>query len=75
MTVDDAGNPKTRLPSRHVAEGPSAQHRFDYGVPGLTTEQIRWPFAAAATCWNAAGPCISPLSCASSTATLDLSIR
>jgi dihydroxy-acid dehydratase len=49
---------KSRLPSRHVTEGPSrAPHRSYYYAMGLTREQIHQPFVGVATCWNEAAPC------------------
>jgi dihydroxy-acid dehydratase len=49
---------KTRLPSRHVTEGPErAPHRSYYYAMGLTTEQIHQPFVGVASCWNEAAPC------------------
>jgi len=49
---------KTRLPSRHVTEGPSrAPHRSYYYAMGLSREQIHQPFVGVATCWNEAAPC------------------
>jgi dihydroxy-acid dehydratase len=49
---------KTRLPSRHVTEGPQrAPHRSYYYAMGLTREQIHQPFVGVATCWNEAAPC------------------
>ncbi len=49
---------KSRLPSRHVTEGPErAPHRSYYYAMGLTTEQIHQPFVGVATCWNEAAPC------------------
>src|SRR5512147_1766258 len=54
---------KTRLPSRHVTEGPSrAPHRSYYYAMGLTTEQINQPIIGVATCWNEAAPCNIALS-------------
>lgn len=51
-------NPKDRLPSRHVTEGPErAPHRSYYYAMGLTTQQIHQPFIGVATCWNEAAPC------------------
>jgi hypothetical protein len=39
---------KSKLPSRHVTEGPSrAPHRSYYYAMGLTEEQIHRPFQAA----------------------------
>ena len=49
---------KSRLPSRHVTEGPGrAPHRSYYHAMGLTDEQISQPFVGVATCWNEAAPC------------------
>jgi dihydroxy-acid dehydratase len=49
---------KSRLPSRHVTEGPErAPHRSYYYAMGLTTGQIHQPFVGVATCWNEAAPC------------------
>jgi dihydroxy-acid dehydratase len=49
---------KTRLPSRHVTEGPErAPHRSYYYAMGLTRQQIAQPFVGVATCWNEAAPC------------------
>lgn len=49
---------KSRLPSRHVTEGPSrAPHRSYYYAMGLTEEEIHRPFVGVATCWNEAAPC------------------
>jgi dihydroxy-acid dehydratase len=49
---------KSRLPSRHVTEGPArAPHRSYYYAMGLTTEQIHQPFVGVASCWNEAAPC------------------
>ena len=49
---------KSRLPSRHVTEGPArAPHRSYYYAMGLTREQIHQPFVGVATCWNEAAPC------------------
>ena len=49
---------KTRLPSRHVTEGPSrAPHRSYYYAMGLSRAQIHQPFVGVATCWNEAAPC------------------
>lgn len=58
----DARVPKTfdksKLPSRHVTEGPQrAPHRSYYYAMGLTTEQIHQPFVGVASCWNEAAPC------------------
>jgi dihydroxy-acid dehydratase len=49
---------KSRLPSRHVTEGPArAPHRSYYYAMGLTKEQIHQPFVGVASCWNEAAPC------------------
>jgi dihydroxy-acid dehydratase len=51
-------NLKSRLPSRHVTEGPArAPHRSYYHAMGLTDEQIHQPFIGVASCWNEAAPC------------------
>ncbi|MET0605424.1 MAG: dihydroxy-acid dehydratase [Beijerinckiaceae bacterium] len=49
---------KSRLPSRHVTEGPErAPHRSYYFAMGLTRQQISQPFVGVASCWNEAAPC------------------
>ncbi len=49
---------KSKLPSRHVTEGPErAPHRSYLYAMGLTREQIAQPFVGVATCWNEAAPC------------------
>src|SRR6201994_1563949 len=49
---------KSRLPSRHVTEGPGrAPHRSYYYAMGLTEEQIPQPFVGVVSCWNEAAPC------------------
>src|SRR3954447_13637078 len=49
---------KSRLPSRHVTEGPTrAPQRSYYYAMGLTREQIHQPFVGVASCWNEAAPC------------------
>ena len=56
--MDAKTNLKSRLPSRHVTEGPArAPHRSYLYAMGLTTEQIHQPFVGVATCWNEAAPC------------------
>jgi dihydroxy-acid dehydratase len=56
--MDAKTNIKSRLPSRHVTEGPTrAPHRSYLYAMGLTTEQIHQPFVGVATCWNEAAPC------------------
>ncbi|GAA0579809.1 dihydroxy-acid dehydratase [Craurococcus roseus] len=54
---------KSKLPSRHVTEGPErAPHRSYYYAMGLTEEEIARPFVGVATCWNEAAPCNIALS-------------
>jgi len=49
---------KSKLPSRHVTEGPSrAPHRSYYYAMGLDEEQIHRPFVGVVSCWNEAAPC------------------
>ncbi|WP_386680149.1 dihydroxy-acid dehydratase [Loktanella sp. R86503] len=49
---------KSKLPSRHVTEGPArAPHRSYYYAMDLTEEDIAQPFVGVATCWNEAAPC------------------
>ena len=49
---------KTKLPSRHVTEGPArAPHRSYLYAMGLTKEQIHQPLVGVASCWNEAAPC------------------
>ncbi|WP_212523793.1 dihydroxy-acid dehydratase [Actibacterium sp. MT2.3-13A] len=49
---------KSRLPSRHVTEGPArAPHRSYYYAMGLSDEEVAQPFVGVATCWNEAAPC------------------
>ena len=49
---------KSKLPSRHVTEGPArAPHRSYYYAMGLTEEEIHRPFVGVASCWNEAAPC------------------
>jgi dihydroxy-acid dehydratase len=49
---------KSRLPSRHVTEGPSrAPHRSYFYAMGLSEDEIAQPFVGVATCWNEAAPC------------------
>ncbi len=49
---------KSKLPSRHVTEGPSrAPHRSYYYAMGLSDKEIHQPFVGVATCWNEAAPC------------------
>ena len=54
---------KSRLPSRHVTEGPErAPHRSYLYAMGLTAEEIHAPLVGVATCWNEAAPCNITLS-------------
>jgi dihydroxy-acid dehydratase len=54
---------KSRLPSRHVTEGPErAPHRSYLYAMGLTEEEIHQPLIGVATCWNEAAPCNITLS-------------
>src|SRR3979409_1984458 len=56
--MDAKSKLKSRLPSRHVTEGPSrAPHRSYLYAMGLTTKQIHQPFVGVASCWNEAAPC------------------
>jgi dihydroxy-acid dehydratase len=56
--MDAKSNIKSRLPSRHVTEGPErAPHRSFYYAMGLTSAQIHQPFVGVASCWNEAAPC------------------
>ena len=49
---------KSKLPSRHVTEGPSrAPHRSYYYAMGMTAEQIHRPLVGVVSCWNEAAPC------------------
>ena len=53
---------KSRLPSRHVTEGPArAPHRSYYYAMGLGTKEINQPFVGVASCWNQAAPCNTTL--------------
>ncbi|QDY69921.1 dihydroxy-acid dehydratase [Qingshengfaniella alkalisoli] len=54
---------KTKLPSRHVTEGPArAPHRSYLYAMGLSEEEIHQPLVGVATCWNEAAPCNIALS-------------
>lgn len=49
---------KSRLPSRHVTEGPErAPHRSYFYAMGITEAEIHQPWVGVATCWNEAAPC------------------
>ncbi len=54
---------KSRLPSRHVTEGPArAPHRSYFYAMGISDEEIHQPWVGVATCWNEAAPCNIALS-------------
>src|SRR5437660_2059275 len=60
--MDAKTNIKSRLPSRHVTEGPSrAPHRSYLDAVRLTSQQIHQPFVGGASCWNEATPCNTAL--------------
>lgn len=49
---------KSKLPSRHVTEGPArAPHRSYYYAMGLDEVDIHQPLIGVGTCWNEAAPC------------------
>ncbi len=49
---------KSRLPSRHVTEGPErAPHRSYLYAMGLRDEEIHRPLVGVVSCWNEAAPC------------------
>ncbi|PWJ17460.1 dihydroxy-acid dehydratase [Jannaschia seohaensis] len=49
---------KSKLPSRHVTEGPArAPHRSYFYAMGLGDQEIHQPWVGVATCWNEAAPC------------------
>ena len=49
---------KSRLPSRHVTEGPErAPHRSYLYAMGISDAEIHQPLVGVATCWNEAAPC------------------
>ena len=49
---------KSKLPSRHVTEGPErAPHRSYLYAMGLTEEEIHQPLIGVCSCWNEAAPC------------------
>jgi len=57
MTVNTRFD-KSKLPSRHVTEGPArAPHRSYFYAMGITEEEIHQPWVGVATCWNEAAPC------------------
>ena len=49
---------KSKLPSRHVTEGPArAPHRSYLYAMGISEAEIHQPLVGVATCWNEAAPC------------------
>ncbi|MSU89425.1 dihydroxy-acid dehydratase [Rhodobacteraceae bacterium 2CG4] len=61
--MDASRYDKSKLPSRHVTEGPArAPHRSYYYAMGLSEHEIHQPFVGVATCWNEAAPCNIALS-------------
>jgi len=49
---------KSKLPSRHVTQGPErAPHRSYYYAMGLDEHEINQPFVGVVSCWNEAAPC------------------
>ena len=49
---------KSKLPSRHVTQGPErAPHRSYYYAMGLEEKDINSPFVGVVSCWNEAAPC------------------
>ncbi|MET0598669.1 MAG: dihydroxy-acid dehydratase [Mesorhizobium sp.] len=49
---------KSRLPSRHVTDGPArAPHRSYLYAMGLSAAEIAQPLVGVASCWNEAAPC------------------
>jgi dihydroxy-acid dehydratase len=58
IAMDARAFDKSKLPSRHVTEGPSrAPHRSYYYAMGLTEDEIHKPFVGVVSCWNEAAPC------------------
>ncbi|MCL6284847.1 dihydroxy-acid dehydratase [Ruegeria sp. 2012CJ41-6] len=54
---------KSKLPSRHVTEGPErAPHRSYLYAMGISEDEIHQPLIGVATCWNEAAPCNIALS-------------
>lgn len=49
---------KSKLPSRHVTEGPArAPHRSYMYAMGVSEAEIHQPLIGVGTCWNEAAPC------------------
>ncbi len=56
--MSGSNNPKAKLPSRHVTEGPEkAPHRSYLYAMGLNETEVHQPLVGVATCWNEAAPC------------------
>jgi dihydroxy-acid dehydratase len=56
--MNDQRFDKSKLPSRHVTEGPArAPHRSYFYAMGISEEEIHQPWVGVATCWNEAAPC------------------
>jgi len=57
-TMDAKVFDKSKLPSRHVTEGPErAPHRSFLYAMGLTEEEIHRPLVGVVTSWNETAPC------------------
>lgn len=53
---------KSKMPSRHVTQGPErAPHRSYLYAMGLSTKDIQKPLVGVASCWNEAAPCNTAL--------------
>jgi dihydroxy-acid dehydratase len=53
---------KSKLPSRHVTDGPArSPHRSYYYAMGLGSRDIKAPFVGVASCWNESAPCNTAL--------------
>jgi dihydroxy-acid dehydratase len=58
MAMDARAIDKSRLPSRHVTDGPArAPHRSYLYAMGLSAAEIAQPLVGVASCWNEAAPC------------------
>jgi dihydroxy-acid dehydratase len=62
MKTPDGRWDKSRLPSRHVTEGPAKapQRSYLYAM-GLGSREIAQPLVGVASCWNQAAPCNTTL--------------
>src|SRR5579871_1552104 len=59
---NDGSWDKSKLPSRHVTEGPArAPHRSYYYAMGLGSREIAQPFVGVVSCWNEGAPCNTAL--------------